>query len=183
MNRFWTLSFVLAALLSAGANAQVRPREEPDQTVVSDPTQREMLETIEVKYQGGLFGYSKKEHGTIKFDDINERLSFYGKDGKERFSIPYSSIVVVYPSQTKVQSGTGRAVGAIPFPGAGIGGLFMKKKKNYLVVNYDDQDVDAKGAINFLVDTPEILFNSIYTIGEKAEMKPRGDSYIRKKDY
>lgn len=177
------LLIALMALSFASVSAQVRPAERNREPVVANAPEREILESIYVKYQGGLYGYSKKEHGTIKFDDINERLSFYGKDGKERFSIPYSSIVVVYPSQKKVQSGTGRAVGAIPFPGAGIGGLFMKKKKNYLVLNYEDNDVDAKGAINFLVDTPELLFNSIYTIGEKAEMKPRGDAYIRKKDY
>lgn len=177
------LIFTITMAFAVNIPAQVRPAERNQDTVIADPAGREILDSIPVKYQGGLFGYSKKEHGTIKFDDINERLAFFGEDGKERFSIPYSAIVVVFPSQKKVQSGTGRAVGAIPFPGAGIGGMFMKKKKNYLVLNYDDQDIDAAGAINFLVDTPEILFNSIYTIGEKAEMKSRGDSYIRKKEY
>lgn len=183
MKRTILAVFVFAAMFAPDAAAQVRPAEHVKETVVAASDEREMLEKIEVKYQGGLFGYSKKEHGSIKFDDINERLGFFGEDGKERFSIPYSAIVVVYPSQKKVQSGTGRAVSAVPIPGASLGGLFMKKKKNYLVLNYDDQDVDAKGAINFLVDTPEILFNSIYTIGEKAEMKARGDSYIRKKEF
>ncbi|NNE65450.1 MAG: hypothetical protein HKN33_02705 [Pyrinomonadaceae bacterium] len=183
MKRSATLFFAITMVFTAFAFAQVRPADRSKSTVVTTPENREMLESIEVKYMGGLFGYSKKEHGTIKFDDINERLGFYGEDGKERFSVPYNALVVVFPSQKKVRSGTGRAVGAIPIPGAAIGGLFMKKKKNYLVLNYSDQDVDAQGAINFLVDTPELLFDSIFTIGEKAEMVQRGDSYIRKKQY
>jgi len=183
MKRIIALACVLTVIVVTNAAAQVRPAESGKETIVVDAADREMLDAIAVKYQGGLFGYNKKEHGTIRFDDINERLSFYGKDGKERFSIPYSAIEVVYPSQKKVQSGSGRAVGAIPVPGAGIGGMFMKKKKNYLVLNYDDTDIEAKGAINFLVDTADLLSNSIFTIGEKAEMSRRGDSYIRRKKY
>ncbi len=183
MRNHFLMVCVFIAIFVLGAMAQVRPVQPATGTVVVNAGEREMLDSIETKYQGGLFGYSKKEHGTIEFDEINERLKFIGKDGKERFSIPYHSLVVVYPSQTKVQSGTGRAVGAIPFPGAGLGGSLMKKKKNYLVIDFDDPDVDARGTINFLVDTTEILFNSIYTIGEKAEMRARGDAYIRRNDF
>ncbi len=146
-------------------------------------TRGRFLDSIFAKYQGGLFGYSKKEHGTIKFDEINERLQFIGEDGKVRFSLPYKAIAAVYPSQAKVQSGTGRAVGAIPIPGAGLGGSFMKKKKNYVILAFDDPDVDAKGTISFLVDTFEMLADSVYTIGEKAELKPRGDAYIRRREF
>lgn len=167
-------------LFAVGINAQVRPSD----VKVSEPTaDRKILESFDTKYMGGLYGFSKSEHGTVKFDDINERLIFVDKEGKERFSLPYASILVVYPSQQKVRSGTGRAVGAVPIPGAGIAGMFMKKKKNYLVIRFRDQDVRAEGTINFLVDTAELLTNSIYTVGEKAEMINRGDSYLRKKDY
>lgn len=182
MNRFFMICAVLAFSAPA-AFTQIRPAEQPQSTVVATTVERQMLVTIEAKYQGGLFGYSKKEHGTIEFDDINERLKFIGEDGKERFSIPFYALAVVYPSEKKVQSGTGRVIGAIPFPGAGLGGSLLKKKKNYLVLTYDDPDVDAKGSINFLVDTTEILYDSIYTIGEKAEMKQRGDAYIRRRDF
>jgi hypothetical protein len=179
MKKFLILTITGLFLLAVGVNAQVRPAESEEE----EEPKAEMLESFEVKYTGGLYGFSKSEHGTVAFDDINERLIFKGEDGKERFSLPYNTILIVYPSQTKVRSGTGRAVGALPIPGAGIAGMFMKKKKNYLVVRFEDTDVDAEGAINFLVDTADILRNSIYTIGEKAEMKPRGDAYIRKNDY
>jgi hypothetical protein len=172
-----TLSLFIFAL---AINAQVRPT---DVAVTEPAIKKTVLESFEVKYMGGLYGFSKSEHGTVKFDDINERLIFLGKDGNERFSLPYDTILVVFPSQKKVRSGAGRAIGAAPIPGAGIAGLFMKKKKNYLVLRFRDSQAKAEGTINFLVDTAEILTNSIYTIGEKAEMKPRGDAYLRSDDY
>lgn len=182
MKKLFVLSVVSLFVFALGVNAQVRP-------AVVDSTEpkveRKILDKFEVQYTGGLYGFSKKEHGTIAFDDINERLIFKSEEGKERFSLPYNTILVVYPSQIKVRSGTGRVIGAAPIPGAGIAGMFMKKKKNYLVLRFNDTDVKAQGTINFLVDTAEILTNSIYTIGEKAEMKSRGDAYLRadKDDY
>ena len=39
--------------------------------------------SVPTRYEGGLFGYSENEKGTLKFDDDNERLVFFGKDNKE----------------------------------------------------------------------------------------------------
>lgn len=173
--------FLLSAMIfafSANAFAQPRPAEKnapQTQTVAK----RTAPQSFEAKYQGGMFGYSKKEEGTLRFDDVNERLVFFGKDGKEKFSIPYKALLVVYPSSHKVQSGTGRAVSVIPIPGAGIGGMFMKKKKNYLILNFRDPDVNVQGTTSFLVDTGELLESVIQTLGEKAEMLRRGDAYYR----
>ena len=110
-------------------------------------------------------------------------MIFFGKDKKEKFSIPYKSIIVVYPSQKKVRAGSGRVLGSAPIPGAGILGSLIKKKKNYLIVQFDDPDVKAKGTANFLLDTGEVLEQAITALGENAEMKRRGDAYIRKKDF
>lgn len=159
------------------------PDKSPDKVEIKQPDSRRKLDAIEVKYKGGLYGFSESQDGTLKFDTINERLVFFGKDGKEKFSIPYGSMIVIYPSRKKVQSGAGRVVGALPLPGAGIGGSFIKKKKNYLVIQFDDPDVQARGTINFLVDTGDLLTNAIYSIGENAEMKARGDAYIRKNEF
>ena len=176
MKKILILSILTLSMFALGINAQVRPT---DVEVADAPIQKKILESFEAKYMGGLFGFSKKEKGTVAFDNINERLIFKGKDGKERFSLPYSAIEVVYPSKKRVRSTGGKVVGALPLPGAGIAGLFMKKKQNYLVLRFNDQDVKAKGAMNFLVDSAEVLTNSIYTIGENAEMKQRGDAYLR----
>lgn len=164
--------------LSLNAFAQPRPADK-NPTSAKTAVQRTAPESFQAKYQGGMFGYSKKEEGTLKFDDVNERLVFFGKDQKEKFSLPYKALLVIYPSSRKVQSGTGRAVSVIPIPGAGIGGMFIKKKKNYLVVQFRDPDVDVQGTTSFLLDTDELLESVVQTLGDKAEMLRRGDAYYR----
>ena len=182
MKRAYAFFTVLLFLvLAVSASAQVMPADEDQKSEAGKTQPAAVPESIKVEYRGGVYGFSDKAKGTIKFDDINERLVFYGEDGKEKFSIPFDAIAVVYPSQKKVQSGTGRTLGAIPLPGAAIGGMFLKKKKNYLVIQYSDPDVDVTGAANFLLDTGEELYAAIKAIGEKAELQPRGDAYIRKK--
>ena len=178
MKKIILLLCAIVSAFSVNAFAQPRPVEKT-QPGAQPRVQRTAPESFQAKYQGGMFGYSKKEEGTLKFDDINERLIFLGKDGKEKFSIPYKALLVVYPSSHKVQSGTGRAVSVIPVPGAGIGGLFMKKKKNYLMLQFRDPDVDVQGTTTFLIDTSELLESVVQTLGEKAEMLRRGDAYYR----
>ena len=195
MKKFSITLSLIALLFSVNSLAQVRPVEtetELEEKTAADPaeevkekpkSQQYFRKKFPVKYQGGLFGYSKKAHGTIGFDEINERMIFFGKDGKEKFSIPYKSIIVVYPSQKKVRAGSGRVIGAAPLPGLGLLGSLIKKKKNYMIVQFDDPDVKAKGNANFLLDTGEVLAEAITALGENAEMKKRGDAYIRKKDF
>lgn len=169
-----------AVAFAFSLNAFAQPR--PAQTASSETksvVKRTAPESFQAKYQGGMFGFSKKEEGTLKFDDTNERLVFFGKDRKEKFSVPYKAMLIVYPSSRKVQSGTGRAISVIPVPGAGIGGMFIKKKKNYLVIQFRDPDVDVQGTMSFLLDTDELLESVIQTLGEKAEMQRRGDAYYR----
>ncbi len=173
----------LLILFTVGASAQVRPAVSSDSEEAERTAPAVLPKSIATEYQGGIYGFSEKEKGTIKFDELNERLVFFGEDGKEKFSIPYEAIVVVYPSKKKVQSGTGRAIGAIPFPGASLGGAFLKKQKNYLVIQYLDPDVDIRGTVNFLIDTGDELFAAIHAVGQNAELQRRGDAYIRKKTY
>lgn len=159
-------------------SAQPRPVEKPEtKNVRKTPAPASFV----AKYEGGMLGFNQKEQGTLKFDDVNERLIFSGKDGKENFALPYAAILVVAPNERKVQSGTGRAVGAIPILGAGLGGSLLKKKKRYLIIQYRDTDVDVQGAANFLLDTGELLESVVQTIGEKAELTQRGDAYYRPK--
>lgn len=161
---------------TAAAFAQVRPVEQPK----SETTVKKTAPvSFEAKYEGGMFGYSRKEKGTLKFDDDGQRLVFFGEDKKEKFSIPYKTILVIYPSEKKVQSGTGTGVGAIPVPGAGIVGSLMKKKKNYMAVQFSDADADAQGTTSFLLDTRQLLESVIQTLGEKAKLTQRGDAYYR----
>lgn len=135
--------------------------------------------SFKAKYEGGMFGFSKKEEGTLKFDDANFRLVFFDKDNKERFGIPYSALIVIYPNNQSVQSGTGKVIQNVPIMGAGIAGQFMKKNIRYLVINFDDADMDVKGTTSFRLENKELLESVVQTLGTKAEMQSRGDAYYR----
>jgi hypothetical protein len=172
------LAFCLVFAVSCAAFAYSQPR------IVEKPKEQKTPPaisqiTFKVKYEGGMFGFTRKEEGILKFDDANFRLVFFSNDNKERFAIPYKSIIVIYPNTRSVQSTGGKVVQHVPLPGAGIAGMFMKDKKRYMVVNFDDPDISARGAINFKLESREQLERVIQTLGDKAEMQQRGDSYFR----
>jgi hypothetical protein len=133
------------------------------------------------KYEGGMFGFSKKEEGTLRFDDANFRLVFFDKNNKERFGIPYKDLIVVSPHSRSVQSTTGKVVQNVPLLGAGILGGFIKEKRRYLVLNFDDPDMDIKGTINFKLENKDLLDSVVQTLGNKAELQQRGDAFYRPK--
>jgi len=168
-----TIVFVAAISISA----QPRPIQTSPSPVKRAPA---APPSFEAKYEGGMFGYSSKETGTLKFDDDNSRLVFYGADKKEKFSIPYDAFVVIYPQSKSVTSTTGNVVKYIPLPGAGLGG-FIKEKRQYLVAQFKDPDADVEGLVNFKLDKKELLDSAIQTLGEKANMQQRGDAYYRPK--
>jgi hypothetical protein len=165
--------FVCASIVSA----QPRPA---DKTQTPTAPVKPAPASFAAKYEGGMFGYSKKEEGILKFEDANSRLVFYGKDQKEKFAIPYKSMLVVSPQSQSVQSTTGKVVSVIPY--AGLLGGFIKEKRRYLIINFDDPDVEAKGLVNFKIEDKELLDSVIAALGTKAELKPRGDAYFRQKD-
>lgn len=155
--------------------AQPRPVDKtPNQS--SKP----LPDSFKARYDGGIFGSTGKESGYFKFDDANERVVFYRKDNKEIFSIPYSSIVVIYPDVKEHVSQTGNVISRLPLPGAGLAGLKSTESK-YLVINFDDPDVDAKGTANFKFNDKKLLLTFIDALGEKAKLKQRGQAYYRPK--
>jgi len=137
--------------------------------------------SYDARYEGGVFGASEKETGTLKIDDINERVTFYRKDQKEMFSIPYSALLVIYPDSKVGVSKTGNVVSKVPLPGAGLAGLINSTTK-YVIINFDDPDIDAKGTANFKFDDKDKLLAFINTLGQKAKMKQRGDAYYKPKN-
>lgn len=170
--------FFLAMSLSACASivsAQPRPVEKtPEQKVVKPAPA-----SFAAKYEGGMYGYGKKEVGTLRFDDDNLRLVFFGKDQKEKFAIPYNAMLIVTPQSQSVQSTGGKVVEYIPY--VGLLGGFIKEKRRFLVIHFDDPDVEARGTVNFRIDDQPLLDSVIAAIGSKAELKARGDGYIRPK--
>lgn len=174
MNRAIAL-FLIVIVTTFVVSAQPRPveREAKPSTVRPAPPE------FEARYEGGLFGFSDKEKGTLKFDDENQRLVFYGKDKAEKFGIPYGSLLVVSPQSTSVTSNTGNVVRNIPLPGAGIAGTFIKEKRRYMVLQFNDPDADARGIVNFKIDNKELLDSAIDSLGKKAKLTQRGDAYYR----
>ena len=109
---------------------------------------------------------------------MNERLVFYGEDGKEKFSIPFSAMLVVYPQSKSVTSTTGNVVSHIPLPGAGLAG-FIKEKRRYLIMQIEDPDADVKGVVNFKLESKDLLDSMLAAIAQKARLEQRGDAYYR----
>lgn len=178
------LSLLILTLLTGIVAVSTQPRpvdkNQPAKTVPSVSAARQTPTSFPVKYEGGMFGHEKKEEGTFKFDDMNERIAFYGKDGKEKFAIPYAAMLVVSAQSKSVRSATATAVSVIPLPGAGLAGL-IREKRRYLAINYDDPDVDVKGVVNFKLANKELLASVIQTLGEKAKLLQRGEAYYRPK--
>ncbi|HMJ08012.1 MAG TPA: hypothetical protein VK468_03345 [Pyrinomonadaceae bacterium] len=169
----WSFAGVL--LFAAGVFAQPRPVSQPSTPAAARNT---APSSFEAKYEGGMFGFTEKKTGMLKFDDANERLVFFGEDKKEAFGIPYKSLMVIYPQSQSVTSTTGNVVRNIPLPGAGLAGL-IKEKRRYLVIQFDDPDVDARGVINFKLDNKDLLDSVIQSLGQKAKLTQRGDAYYR----
>jgi hypothetical protein len=173
------ISLIAACLLaySLACFAQITPRDPANDTKPVLPPST--MVSVEAKYEGGLYGYSTREKGMLKFDDDNERLVFFGKDKKEKFSIPYKSMLLVFPNSQSAQSVTGTAVSMIPVPGAGLASLLIRKKYRFMVIQFEDSDVDVRGITNFKLENKEILAEAIRSLGERAKMKSRGDAYYK----
>jgi hypothetical protein len=168
--------FIALALfiVPIAASAQPKPAEQDAQVPANLPA------SFEARYEGGIFGSAGKEKGQLKFDDANLRVVFYKKDGKEMFGIPYDALVVIYPDSKEGVSKTGNVASRLPLPGAGLFGLMTKSTK-YLVLNFNDADVDAAGTANFKFDEKDDLLMFINALGAKAKMTKRGDAYYRPK--
>ena len=173
------LFFLALSLFACASFVSAQPRPADKTQTPTAASVKPAPSSFTAKYEGGLYGYAKKEEGMLKFDDGNSRLVFYSKDGKEKFGIPYKSMLIVSPQSQSVQSTAGKVVSVVPY--AGLLGGFIKEKRRYLVINFDDPDVEAKGLVNFRIDDRNLLDSVIAALGAKAELKARGDAYYRPK--
>jgi len=168
---------ILAAAVCCFAGlafAQPRPADKPAPDPATTP------DSYQARYEGGVFGASAKEKGTIKFDDANSRVVFFREGEKEMFSIPYESLLTVFPDSKDSVPQSGKVISALPLPGAGLAGL-MNKSTKYANLTFDDPDFDAKGTASFRFDDKALLLAFIHKLGAKAKLKQRGDAYYRPK--
>jgi hypothetical protein len=171
------LIMLAISLFACALTISAQPRPVETKTPAPAPV-KPAPERFTAKYEGGMYGYGQKEEGTLKFDDENLRIVFFGKDQKEKFAIPYDAMLIIYPQSQSVRSTTGNVIRNLPLPGAMLGGL-IREKRRYLVVHFQDMDVDVRGVVNFKVEDKELLDSVLAALAEKAELKQRGDAYYR----
>jgi hypothetical protein len=153
------------------AVAQPRPADKAPTVPANAPN------SYEARYEGGLFGASKKESGTLTFDDANERVVF-NREGKEMFSIPYSALIMLYPDSKDSVPQAGKVISHIPLPGAGLANLWNKSTK-YANMTFEDPDIQANGTASFRFKDKDKLILFINALGAKAKMKQRGDAFYK----
>ena len=96
---------VLVMMMVSAALAQ-RPRTVPQDAPAdakSMPTPPPAPEKVNAKYEGGVFGYSKKKEGTLHFDELNQRLVFKDSKQKELLFVPYNAITGAYADTHSVR--------------------------------------------------------------------------------
>ncbi len=164
-------AFFILMAVSGLVFAQPRPVEKTTTVPANAPS------SYEARYEGGLFGASKKETGTLTFDDVNERVVF-NREGKEMFSIPYSALLTVYPDSKDSVPQAGKVISHIPLPGAGLANLWNKSTK-YANMTFEDPDIRANGTASFRFKDKEKLLLFINSLGAKAKMTQRGDAYYK----
>jgi len=179
--RFSAILLLLGAL-TTGAYSQ-RPRNvDPSPSSKTTPTPAPAPQTVKAKYEGGLIGYTKKQEGTLTFDDVNHRLLFRNKQQKEVLFIPYQAISATYPDTQSRRPTAATVLGSVPAPyGLNIPAWFIKKKYRYLTINFDDPDTNRAGITSFKLSNKETVASVMSSLADKAGLTQRGDGYIRKK--
>ncbi len=96
------ISIFLLTMFMAVAICAQRPRT-IDTSTAADATKAAppaAPQTMNAKYEGGIFGYNKTMEGTLTFDDTNQRLLFR-KDQKDLFFIPYNAVTSTFADTQK----------------------------------------------------------------------------------
>jgi hypothetical protein len=176
------LTVLLLGLMLTGAIAQ-RPRTiEPDPAatakVSAPPT---APTTVKAKYEGGVFGYTKTMEGTLTFDDANNRLLFKDKQPPKEISIPYAAITSAFADTQKRQPAAATVAGQVPTIYS-LPARFIKKKVQYLTLQFSDPDSKVSGITSFKLENREMLESVLYTLAQKADMTQRGEVYIKKRE-
>lgn len=160
-----------------------RPRsinQQADSTTrTTTPAPPPAPQTVKAKYEGGVFGYSKKMNGTLTFDDTNQRLLFRDGKGKEILFVPYNAITGAYGDTHAVQPAAATVASHIPY--VGIPASFIKTKVRYLALQYEDPDSKVAGVTSFRLENKDILASVLNTLAGKAGLSPRGEIFVRKR--
>ena len=174
-------TLLLLGALFTGAYAQ-RPRSADPQPSASTPAPvvKPAPKTVNVKYEGGVFGYRKTMQGTLTFDDDNNRLLFKDKKPPKEISIPYESITSAFADSKKVQPAAATVASNIPSIYS-LPAHFIKHKVRYLTLQYSDPNSNVSGITSFKISDKDLLQSVLVTLAQKTNMTLRGDVYVKKK--
>ena len=173
-------TLLLLGVLATGAFAQ-RPRSLDPEPQAKTPAPAPAPRTVKAKYEGGVFGYTKTMEGTLIFDDENKRLLFKDKKPPKEISIPYEAITSAFADTQKRRPAAATVASHIPVIYA-LPAHFIKTKVRYLTLQYSDPDSKVTGVTSFKLANKQMLESVLKTLAEKAEMTPRGDIYVKKRD-
>jgi hypothetical protein len=179
---------LLVALAAGGGASAQRARtigdatSKPDDkknapTVVANTKTAPAPQSVKAKYEGGIFGYNKKQTGTLNFDDESSRLVFRDKTQKEYISIPYKTIAAAYADTKSLRPTAASVLGRASI--YTLPALLIKKKYRYLTMQFNDPDTQVSGVTSFKLDNKEILASMLEAVARKAELSPRGEAYVR----
>lgn len=173
-------TLLLVGLMAAAVCAQ-RPRPVEKDTAVdaSKAAPPPAPQTMNAKYEGGIFGYNKTMEGTLSFDDTNQRLLFR-KANKELFFIPYNAVTSAFADTQKRRPAAATVAQNVPFYGWPLG--FIKTKVRYLTLQYSDPDTRVAGVTSFRLENKGLVDSAVLTLANKAGLVPRGEIYVRKRD-
>lgn len=173
------LAGVLLLTLAMGvAVLAQRPRIADTPSDASKATPAPAPQTMEAKYEGGIFGHNKTMKGTLSFDDTNERLLFRNDKQKEVFFIPYNAVASTFADEQKRRPAAATAGSYIPYS-YGLLGL-IKTKVQYLTIQFNDPDTQVTGVTSFRLANKDLVESVVYALANKADLTQRGDIYVRK---
>ncbi len=162
---------------------QQRQTQEGDTPKVQVPVPPAPPKVVPAKYMGGFASYRKKQEGMLTFDDRNQRLVFRDKNEKEVISISYDAVMVAFADhETRRLMGNGTQ--SVVLGGAGVLGLpalLLKKKFQYLTIQFEDPDTALKGVTQFKLKDREIIDSVAYALAQRAGLIQQGAIYTRRR--
>ena len=175
---------VVLVVITAGAALAQRPRtmnQDKTEAATNVPPPPPAPQTVKAKYEGGVFGYSKKMDGSLTFDDTNQRLVFKNDKQKEILFIPYNALTGAYADTHSVRPAAATVASNIPTIYS-LPAHFIKTKVRYLTLQYNDPDSKVAGVTSFRLENKDILDSVLNTLAGKAGLNKRGDVYVKKKE-
>jgi len=175
---------VVLVVITAGVALAQRPRtmnQDKAEATTNVPPPPPAPQTVNAKYEGGVFGYNKKMDGTLSFDDANQRLVFKNDKQKEILFIPYNALTGAYADTHSVRPAAATVASNIPSIYA-LPAHFIKTKVRYLTLQYSDPDSKVMGVTSFRLENKDILDSVLNTLAGKAGLSRRGDIFVKKKE-